>query len=158
MNAPNSYFIFAGLTFTPLVQPYLHEWGDDWYVCGSAGRCGSRADFNLYALHRFNSSPRKLSIQAQHGVATYPGEQVVVLSGVLVDQINYEFQSIVQTQVSSVNGVRVRNLRHLKHIVVNSTSRFLRFDMENDLYVGLEPAFLHVTTANPSPPPSLPLS
>ncbi|VFQ92670.1 unnamed protein product [Cuscuta campestris] len=26
-----SYYIFAGLVFTPLTQPYLHEYGDDWY-------------------------------------------------------------------------------------------------------------------------------
>lgn len=31
-----SYFIHAGLTFIPLVQPYLHEWGDDWCVVGRA--------------------------------------------------------------------------------------------------------------------------
>jgi len=26
-----SYYVFAGLLFSPLTQPLLHEWGDDWY-------------------------------------------------------------------------------------------------------------------------------
>jgi hypothetical protein len=34
-----SYFIHAGLTFIPLVQPYLREWGDDWCVQRRAMPC-----------------------------------------------------------------------------------------------------------------------
>eukprot|EP00026_Physarum_polycephalum_P013236 Phypoly_transcript_13616.p2 GENE.Phypoly_transcript_13616~~Phypoly_transcript_13616.p2 ORF type:complete len:119 (+),score=22.79 Phypoly_transcript_13616:258-614(+) len=40
-----SYFVYAGLVFIPLVQPYLHEW-DDWY----------------------NNSPRKLCDKAINGI------------------------------------------------------------------------------------------
>lgn len=55
-----SYFIFAGLVFTPLTQPYLHEYGDDWY----------------------NSAPRRLCERALTGILTKPGEQLVILSQV----------------------------------------------------------------------------
>ena len=41
-NQLPSYFIHAGLVFTPLTQPYLLEYGEDW----------------------FNTSPRKLCIKA----------------------------------------------------------------------------------------------
>jgi hypothetical protein len=27
-----SYMIFGGLVFVPLTQPFLHEWGTNWYT------------------------------------------------------------------------------------------------------------------------------
>lgn len=29
-DSPQPYFLYAGLVFVPLTEPYLHEWGDDW--------------------------------------------------------------------------------------------------------------------------------
>ena len=29
-DLPLPYFLYAGLVFVPLTEPYLHEWGDDW--------------------------------------------------------------------------------------------------------------------------------
>jgi hypothetical protein len=60
-----SFYIFAGLVFTPLTQPYLHEYGDDWY----------------------NTSPRRLCDRALTANPTKPGEQLVILS-----QVNYLHQ------------------------------------------------------------------
>ena len=53
-----TYYIFAGLVFVPLSQPYLQEWGDDWY----------------------NSCPRKLCDRAMHGDKHHRDQQAVVLS------------------------------------------------------------------------------
>ncbi|XP_050207732.1 protease Do-like 10, mitochondrial isoform X2 [Mercurialis annua] len=53
-----SYFIFAGLVFIPLTQPYLHEYGDDWY----------------------NTSPRRLCEHALRELPKKAGEQLVILS------------------------------------------------------------------------------
>lgn len=55
-----SYFIFAGLVFVPLTQPYLHEYGEDWY----------------------NTSPRRLCEKALREVPKKAGEQLVILSQV----------------------------------------------------------------------------
>ena len=55
-----SYYIFAGLVFTPLTQPYLHEYGDDWY----------------------NTSPRRLCMRALTAHPLKPGQQLVILSQV----------------------------------------------------------------------------
>ncbi|KAF6137499.1 hypothetical protein GIB67_031778 [Kingdonia uniflora] len=57
-----SYFIFAGLVFVPLSQPYLHEYGEDWY----------------------NTSPRRLCERALREMPNKPGEQLVILSQVLL--------------------------------------------------------------------------
>lgn len=55
-----SYYIFAGLVFVPLTQPYLHEYGEDWY----------------------NTSPRQLCERALRELPKKAGEQLVVLSQV----------------------------------------------------------------------------
>ena len=55
-----SYYIFAGLVFVPLTQPYLHEYGEDWY----------------------NSSPRRLCERALRELPKKAGEQLVILSQV----------------------------------------------------------------------------
>lgn len=55
-----SYYIFAGLVFTPLTQPYLQEYGEDWY----------------------NTSPRRLCERALSAYPTEPGQQLVILSQV----------------------------------------------------------------------------
>ena len=56
-----SYFIFAGLVFVTLSEPYLREYGKDWY----------------------NTSPRRLCEQALRKLPRKAGEQLVVLSQVL---------------------------------------------------------------------------
>ena len=59
-DLPPAYFIFAGLVFVPLTQPYLHEYGPDW----------------------FNSSPRRLCERALRDIPSKPGQEIVILSRV----------------------------------------------------------------------------
>lgn len=69
-----SYYIFAGLLFVPLTQPYLHEYGEDWY----------------------NTSPRRLCERALRELPQKPGEQLVILS-----QVQFSHNSLFST---SYNG------------------------------------------------------
>jgi hypothetical protein len=85
-----SYFIFAGLVFVKLTQPFLHEWGQDWY----------------------SEAPRKLSDRAMNGEMEDPSQEVVVLSSVLADEINIGYADCVNTVLTSVNGVKILNLDH----------------------------------------------
>lgn len=55
-----SYYIFAGFVFVPLTQPYLHEYGDDWY----------------------NTSPRRLCERALKDLPKKAGQQLVIVSQV----------------------------------------------------------------------------
>ena len=57
-----SYYIFAGFVFIPLTQPYLHEFGEDWY----------------------NASPRRLCERALRELPKKAGQQLVILSQVLL--------------------------------------------------------------------------
>ncbi|KXZ41883.1 hypothetical protein GPECTOR_252g630 [Gonium pectorale] len=95
-----SYYMFAGLVFVPLTQPYLHEYGDDW----------------------MNTAPRRLYDKAMHGMVQKPGQQVVILSQVLVDDVNTGYQQFQSLQVLRVDGVEVLNLAHLKQLVEGGTT------------------------------------
>ncbi|MCO5550420.1 hypothetical protein L7F22_003906 [Adiantum nelumboides] len=110
-----SFFIFAGFVFTPLTQPYLHEYGDEWY----------------------NTSPRRLCDRALYATPKKFGEQIVVLSQVLVDDINAGYERLAELQVKKVNGVDILNLRHLRQLVDDCKEIAIRFDLEDGRVVVL---------------------
>ncbi|KAL8159403.1 hypothetical protein V2J09_000940 [Rumex salicifolius] len=110
-----TYYIFAGLVFIPLTQPYLHEFGEDWY----------------------NTSPRRLCECALKEQPKKPGEQLVILSQVLMDDINAGYERLAELQVKRVNGVEVDNLKHLCRLVEDCNVEDLRFDLDDDRVVVL---------------------
>ncbi|KAL0286948.1 UNVERIFIED_CONTAM: Protease Do-like 10, mitochondrial [Sesamum angustifolium] len=109
-----SYFIFAGLVFIPLTQPYLHEYGEDWY----------------------NTSPRRLCERALREMPQKAGQQLVILSQVLMDDINTGYERLADLQVTKVNGREVDNLKHLRQLVENS-SNSVRFDLDDEKVIVL---------------------
>jgi len=98
-----SYFVVAGLCFTPLTQSYLYEYGRKWY----------------------NSAPRPLVELSENGIPHEANEEVVVLSQVLMDDLNVGYSAMAETQVTHVNGTKVVNLKHLKTMVVDAVDRFV---------------------------------
>lgn len=110
-----SYYIFAGLVFVPLTQPYLHEYGEDWY----------------------NNSPRRLCERALREMPKKAGQQLVILSQVLMDDINAGYERLSESQVKKVNGIEVENLKHLCRLVEGCTEECLRFDLDDERVVVL---------------------
>ncbi|KAH0471045.1 hypothetical protein IEQ34_000768 [Dendrobium chrysotoxum] len=110
-----SYYIFAGLVFIPLTQPYLHEYGDDWY----------------------NTSPRRLCERALRELPKKAGEQLVILSQVLMDDINTGYERLSDLQVKKVNGIQVDNLKHLCSLVEGCHEENLRFDLDDERVIVL---------------------
>eukprot|EP01112_Ceratiomyxa_fruticulosa_P011872 TRINITY_DN3266_c0_g1_i1.p1 TRINITY_DN3266_c0_g1~~TRINITY_DN3266_c0_g1_i1.p1 ORF type:complete len:585 (-),score=128.25 TRINITY_DN3266_c0_g1_i1:22-1776(-) len=110
-DCPPSYFVHAGLVFIPLIQPFLHEYGEDWY----------------------NNSPRKLCDKAIFGIPEEENEQVVVLSHVLLDKINYGYQQFANQELKAFNGVKIKNLKQLVKLVENNKEPYLRFDLDADI-------------------------
>ncbi|KAG8068693.1 hypothetical protein GUJ93_ZPchr0005g15421 [Zizania palustris] len=111
-----SYYIFAGFVFIPLTQPYLHEFGDDWY----------------------NNSPRRLCERALRELPKKAGEQLVILSQVLMDDINVGYERLAELQVKKVNGMEVENLKHLCSLVEGCTEENLRFDLDDERVIILK--------------------
>ena len=105
-----SFYVYAGLVFSPLTQPHLHEFGDDW----------------------FNTAPRKLCDRAMHAHAKEAGEQVVLLSQVLADEINAGYQGMHDLEVRAVNGEKIKNLKELRHLIERASGEFLRLDLADD--------------------------
>lgn len=120
-----SYYIFAGLVFVPLTQPYLHEYGEDWY----------------------NTSPRRLCERALRELPKKAGEQFIVLSQVLMDDVNAGYERLAELQVKKVNGVEVENLKHLCQLVEYCSAENLRFDLDDDRVIVLNYQVAKIATS-----------
>lgn len=114
---PPSYYILAGIVFAAISVPYLRsEYGKDY-------------DYD---------APVKLLDKLLHSMSQSDDEQLVVVSQVLVADINIGYEDIVNTQVIAFNGTPVRNLKHLANMVEKCADPFLRFDLEYQQIVVLE--------------------
>ena len=103
------YFIFAGLVFVPLTEPYLHEWGDDWLA----------------------DAPQDLVALTLQGLPTQWDEQVVILSRCFPSKQTAGYGPLHDRQVVSVNGEKVRNLAQMYARVrhVAASEPFVRFEL-----------------------------
>lgn len=116
-GGPPSYYIIGGIVFTSVSVPYLRsEYGKDY-------------DYG---------APVKLLDKLLHSMAQTEDEQLVVVSQVLVADINIGYEDIVNTQVISFNGTLIKNLKHLAHMVDNCRETFLKFNLEYQQMVVLE--------------------
>lgn len=83
-------------------------------------------------------APVKLLDKHLHAMAQSPDEQLVVVSQVLVADINIGYEELVNTQVLAFNGKPVNNLKQLATMVEDCKEEFLKFDMDYDQVVVLE--------------------
>ncbi|KAJ1696131.1 hypothetical protein LUZ63_004643 [Rhynchospora breviuscula] len=114
---PPSYYIVAGFVFTAVSVPYLRsEYGKDYEY----------------------DAPVKLLDKHLHAMAQSEDEQLVVVSQVLVADINIGYEDIVNTQVISFNGKPVKNLKSLVQMAEECNEEFLKFDLEYQQIVVLE--------------------
>jgi hypothetical protein len=109
-----SYFIFAGLVFQTLTQPFLaQEWGKEWQ----------------------QKAPVRFVEKALYAAKDFPDQEVVILSQILAADINVTYQQYVPNVITHVNGVQIRNLAHLVQLTESNTDPFLRFDLESERVV-----------------------
>ncbi|CAN6477605.1 unnamed protein product [Victoria cruziana] len=114
---PPSYYIIAGFVFSAISVPYLRsEYGKDY-------------DYD---------APVKLLDKLLHSMAQTEDEQLVVVSQVLVSDINIGYEDIVNTQVLAFNNKPIKNLKHLAEMVESYDGEFLQFDLEYQQIVVLE--------------------
>ncbi|KAF7819619.1 protease Do-like 9 [Senna tora] len=114
---PPSYYIVAGFVFAAVSVPYLRsEYGKDY-------------EFD---------APVKLLDKHLHAMAQSVDEQLVVISQVLVADINIGYEEIVNTQVLAFNGKPVKNLKSLVSMVESCEDEYLKFDLEYQQIVVLK--------------------
>ncbi|KAL4633935.1 hypothetical protein ACB092_04G159700 [Castanea dentata] len=106
---PPSYYIIGGFVFTTVSVPYLRS------------EYGKEYEFE---------APVKLLDKLLHSMPQSPDEQLVVVSQVLVADINIGYEEIVNTQVLAFNGQPVKNLKSLATMVESCEDEFLKFDLD----------------------------
>ncbi|KAM7511445.1 hypothetical protein LguiB_010320 [Lonicera macranthoides] len=114
---PPSYYIVAGFVFTPVSVPYLRS------------EYGKEYEFD---------APVKLLDKHLHAMAQTIDEQLVVVSQVLVADINIGYEDIVNTQVLAFNSKPVKNLKSLVSLVENCKDEFMKFDLDYEQIVVLQ--------------------
>lgn len=90
-DGPSPYVVAGGLVFQPLNQPFLRGWGDEW------------RKFAPFRLQYYQYAP-----------AADKRDTLVVLSGVLPDEINLGYQDAGMLVVDKVNGRVVATLADLQ--------------------------------------------
>ncbi|XP_060187544.1 protease Do-like 9 isoform X1 [Lycium barbarum] len=114
---PPSYYIVGGFVFSAVSVPYLRsEYGKDY-------------EFD---------APVKLLDKLLHAMAQSIDEQLVVVSQVLVADINIGYEELVNTQVLAFNGKPVKNLKSLANMVEACKEEYLKFDLDYNQIVVLQ--------------------
>ncbi|KAF2314949.1 hypothetical protein GH714_037280 [Hevea brasiliensis] len=108
-----SYIIIAGLVFTPLSEPLIDEECED-------------------------SIGLKLLAKAQYSLAKFKGEQIVILSQVLANEVNIGYEDMSNQQVLKFNGTRIKNIHHLAYLVDSCKDRYLVFEFEDNYIAVME--------------------
>ncbi|MQL73805.1 hypothetical protein Taro_006129 [Colocasia esculenta] len=108
-----SYMIIAGLVFTPLSEPLIDEECED-------------------------TIGLKLLAKARYSLAKFKGEEIIILSQVLANEVNIGYEDMGNQQVLKFNGTRIRNIRHLAHLVDSCKEKYLVFEFEDNFLVVLE--------------------
>jgi S1-C subfamily serine protease len=120
-----SYFIFAGMVFQTLTQPYLSsEWGKEWQ----------------------QKAPVRFVEKALYAAKDKPDQEVVILSQILAADINVTYQQYVPNIVTHVNNIPINNLRHLVELVESNNLPFLRLDLESERVIVLDAQLASVQT------------
>ncbi|XP_021743889.1 protease Do-like 2, chloroplastic [Chenopodium quinoa] len=108
-----AYLIVAGLVFTPLSEPLIEE------------ECEEAMGLKLVA-------------KARYSLARFKGEQIVILSQVLANEVNIGYEDMGNQQVLKLNGKHIRNIHHLAHLVDSCKDKYLVFEFEDNYLVVLE--------------------
>ncbi len=131
-NTKPQYFITGGLVFTALTRNLLKAFQ-------------SRAYRRRFLVEE---DPRSEALKKYfQDVATSPKEELVILQAILVDKVNNGLQNCALEPVSEVNGVAIRNLKHLAELVDRCKSKAITFKLKNGVPIMLDTQKLREATS-----------
>ncbi|KAG9154134.1 hypothetical protein Leryth_000623 [Lithospermum erythrorhizon] len=108
-----SYFIVAGLVFTPLSEPLIE------------GECEDTLGLRLLT-------------KARYSMARFKEEQIVILSQVLANEVNIGYEDMSNHQVLKLNGIHIKNIHHLAHLADSCEHKYLVFEFEDNILIVLD--------------------
>ncbi|KAG4114877.1 hypothetical protein ERO13_D12G087400v2 [Gossypium hirsutum] len=71
----------------------------------------------------------------------------ITLQPVLMDDINAGYERLAELQVKKVNGIEIKNLKHLCQLVENCSRESLRIDLDDDRVVALSYESARIATS-----------
>ncbi len=120
-----TYYLHGGLLFVPLSRDFLKTWDEEWWT----------------------AAPGHLLAYFEHGVRSPERRQVVVLQKVLADRVTQGYSEFSSLVVHSVQGVEIRDLRHLIELVEESEGEFLTIETEDGSRLVLDRAMAKERTS-----------
>lgn len=111
-----SYFIIAGLVFTAVSEPLLQEDYTD--------------DDKIHIGVKIRTS-------ARFNMAEFEGQEMILLSQVLAHAVNIGYEGVSHLRVSSFNGTKIQNMRHLTELVDSCNSQYMHFELDDNITVVL---------------------
>jgi S1-C subfamily serine protease len=111
-----SFYVFGGLLFAPLTRDYLRTWGESWWAV----------------------APRDLMNLYEQGIVTPERTEPVVLQKVFADQSNQGYHEYASLLIKSVQGVPVKSLAHLVHLIETCTDDYLRIESHQGACIVLD--------------------
>lgn len=113
-----SYVIFAGLVFTTVTVPFLRsEFGEEWDC----------------------EAPVEMVKCVNDRRADFAGQQLVVLTQVLANDLTMGYEFLENMLLNTVNSVPLRNLDHLRQLISTCDDKgFLRLGLQNNLMLVLK--------------------
>jgi hypothetical protein len=108
-DAPPNYLVFGGLILQELSVGYLKTWGKDW-----------TKKANKRMLYYYNTMKQ---IMAESDV-----NRIVFMNRVLPVQVNHGYQHYKDLILDRVNGIRIKDLGHLKRLLDSTTEEYIRLD------------------------------
>jgi hypothetical protein len=105
--------------FVPLTRDYLKSFGEEWW---------SEAPHELMVL--------------EGGLPTEARTEVVLISKILADRANQGYHDLENSIVSSVDGERVHNVKHLVTLLAGGKSKIVRITLEDGREVVLDRALV----------------
>lgn len=112
------YYLYGGLVFQPLTVNYLYEFGG--------------------GVNWAQAAPVELTNLLVNGELEYLGQEIVILSEVLADNVNVGYHELGNNIVRSVNGVSVRNFLHFIELIENDRSEYLILQVNRGMKILLD--------------------
>jgi len=112
-DTPPTYYIVAGLVFSPLTKNYIMEWGRQWYF----------------------SAPTKLLHYYQNEIPRDDRKQVILLTKVLADEINQGYHDVDNIFIVRVNGRKVSTMKDVVKAFEENKGLYHEIEDDNGLKI-----------------------
>lgn len=108
------YYVYGGFIFSPLSENIMLEMGEDsWY-----GDWYCEVPTNLLYAYLYENQ-------------TIERKEVVIINGILSDEVNMGYEDMLWEIVSRVNGKKIGSMADLVEAIETNKSKFQLFELEN---------------------------